>query len=88
MTPQPKSDKQAAIDCFNEMPWDCPGKSITFVRAVADGDLVALHTHQFWPGNEQDVTMDFFRFDADGKIVEHRDAIQAAPAESKNGRAM
>jgi predicted SnoaL-like aldol condensation-catalyzing enzyme len=80
--------KQAFIDYFDEMARDYPGKSITFVRAVAEGDLVALHTHQVWPGNDQYVTMDFFRFDADGKIVEHWDAIQQVPPTSKNGRTM
>lgn len=28
--------------------------------------------------------MDFFRFDENGKIVEHWDAIQQIPKESKN----
>lgn len=31
------------------------------------GDLVAVHTHQSWPGNEEYVTMDFFRFDTSNK---------------------
>ncbi len=63
-------------------------KSITFVRAIAEGDLVALHTHQVWPGNDQYVTMDFFRFDENGKIVEHWDAIQQIPLSSANGNTM
>jgi predicted SnoaL-like aldol condensation-catalyzing enzyme len=65
-----------------------PEKSISFVRAVAEGDLVALHTHQVWPGGEEYVTMDFFRFDATGKIVEHWDAVQSIPADSANGNPM
>ncbi len=80
--------KQPFIDYFTEMARDYPGKSIEFVRAVAEGDLVALHTHQIWPGNDQYVTMDFFRFDSEGKIVEHWDAIQQIPNESKNGNTM
>ena len=79
---------QPFIEYFQKMASDYPEKSIRFVRAVAEGDLVALHTHQTWPGNEQYVTMDFFRFDSDGKIVEHWDAIQDIPAESKNGNTM
>jgi len=58
------------------------------VRAVAEGDLVALHTYQMWPGNEEYVTMDFFRFDDNGKIVEHWDSIQEIPNETKNGNTM
>lgn len=32
--------------------------------------------------------MDFFRFDDDGKIIEHWDSIQQVPTESKNGNLM
>lgn len=80
--------KQPFIDYFEEMHRDYPGKRIEFVRAIAQGDLVALHTHQIWPGGDEYVTMDFFRFDENGKIVEHWDAIQAVPGETKNGNTM
>jgi predicted SnoaL-like aldol condensation-catalyzing enzyme len=80
--------KQAFIDYFDEMAKAYPDKKIEFVRAVAQGDLVALHTLQTWPGNEQYVTMDFFRFDDTGKIVEHWDSIQEVPSETKNGNPM
>lgn len=80
--------KQAFIDYFTEMAKSYPEKSIEFVRAVAEGDLVALHTHQSWPGDEEYVTMDFFRFDDAGKIVEHWDSIQSIPQQSKNGNSM
>ena len=80
--------KQALIDYFTEMAAQYPSKEIEFVRAVAEGDLVALHTHQTWPGNDEYVTMDFFRFDADGKIIEHWDSIQEVPSETKNGNPM
>lgn len=80
--------KQAFINYFTEMAQQYPGKSIEFVRAVAEGDLVALHTHQTWPGGDEYVTMDFFRFNDDGKIVEHWDAIQVVPPETKNGNLM
>ena len=53
-----------------------PKKSIEFVRIISENDLVALHTHQVWPDNDQYVTMDFFRFDKDAKIIEHWDSIQ------------
>ncbi|MDO6461856.1 nuclear transport factor 2 family protein [Granulosicoccaceae sp. 1_MG-2023] len=80
--------KAGFIAYFNAMARDYPRKTIEFVRAVAEGDLVALHTHQHWPDGEEYVTMDFFRFDENGKIVEHWDAIQAVPADSKNGNRM
>ena len=80
--------KRAFIGYFEEMGRDYPGKSIEFVRAIAEGDLVALHTCQTWPANEQYVTMDFFRFDDNGKIIEHWDSIQEGPDETKNGNSM
>ncbi len=80
--------KQAFIDYFTDVADQYPEKSIEFVRAVAEGDLVALHTHQTWPGGDEYVTMDFFRFDENGKIVEHWDSIQKIPEESENGNSM
>lgn len=65
-----------------------PDKSIEFVRAIAEGNLVALHTHQVWPDNEEYVTMDFFRFNEKGKIVEHWDSMQKIPEETANGNTM
>ena len=61
---------------FEKMNAEYPEKSIAFIHAIAEGKLIALHTHQTWPINEQYVTMDFFRFDDNGKIVEHWDAMQ------------
>lgn len=80
--------KQAFIDYFTRMALEYPDKQIAFVRAVAEDDLVALHTHQTWPGNDEYVTMDFFRFDRQGKIVEHWDSVQQIPPISENGNPM
>jgi predicted SnoaL-like aldol condensation-catalyzing enzyme len=80
--------KEAFIEYFTQMARDYPDKEIEFVRAVAEDNLVALHTHQIWPENEHYVTMDFFRFDDQGKIVEHWDSIQKVPGETKNGNPM
>jgi predicted SnoaL-like aldol condensation-catalyzing enzyme len=79
---------QGFIDYFNRMQMEYPNKSIDFVRCIAEGDLVALHTHQIWPGNDQYITMDFFRFDTNGKIVEHWDSIQLIPLHSANPNTM
>lgn len=80
--------KSAFIEYFGEMANDYPEKTIEFVRVIAEGDLVALHTHQTWPENDEYVTMDFFRFDESGKIVEHWDSMQQVPGETKNGNPM
>lgn len=76
------------INYFNRMQKEYPEKSIEFVRCIAEGDLVALHTHQTWPGNDQYITMDFFRFDENGKIVEHWDAIQRIPEKAAHQNGM
>ncbi len=76
------------IDYFERMQKEYPDKSIEFVRSIAEGNLVALHTHQIWPGNDEYVTMDFFRFDEDGKICEHWDSIQQIPKDSANPNKM
>ena len=76
------------ITYFERMQIEYPEKSIGFVRIIAEGDLVSLHTHQKWPGNDEYVTMDFFRFDQKGKICEHWDAIQQIPKKSRNPNTM
>tara|TARA_R110002124_G_scaffold80533_9_gene213149 strand:- start:15850 stop:16227 length:378 start_codon:yes stop_codon:yes gene_type:complete len=76
------------IEYFERMQQEYPKKSIEFVRCIAEGNLVALHTHQTWPDNDQYVTIDFFRFDENGKICEHWDAIQQIPKESANTNTM
>ena len=80
--------KEPFIEYFERMATEYPNKSIEFVRAVAEGNLVALHTHQVWPGNEEYVTMDFFGFDDLGKIVEHWDSMQQIPDGSANNNTM
>ncbi len=79
---------QGFIDYFERMHKEYPNKTIQFVRCIAEGNLVALHTHQTWPRNDQYVTMDFFRFDEHGKICEHWDAIQQIPEKSANQNTM
>ncbi len=76
------------IAYFERMQQEYPDKSIEFVRAIAEGNLVALHTHQTWPGDIEYVTMDFFGFDDNGKIMEHWDSMQEIPGKSENENTM
>ncbi|NND16186.1 MAG: SnoaL-like domain-containing protein [Eudoraea sp.] len=86
--PEVEDGPEGFIEYFEQMQRDYPDKSIAFVRCIAEGDLVALHTHQIWPGQEEYVTMDFLRFDENGKIVEHWDAIQKISETSAHNNTM
>ena len=86
--PDVKDGPDGFIEYFERMQKEYPDKSIEFVRCIAEGDLVALHTHQKWPGKEEYITMDFLRFDKNGKIVEHWDSIQKIPEQSANDNTM
>ncbi len=86
--PDVKNGIEGFIEYFERMQREYPDKSIEFVRVISENDLVALHTHQVWPDNDEYVTMDFFRFDANEKIVEHWDAIQQIPKTAANKNKM
>jgi hypothetical protein len=47
-------------------------------------DLVVLHCHQIWPDSNDHAGIDIFRFDDDGRIVEHWDVLQVIAEGSEN----
>lgn len=80
---------KAFIDTFAPFVKENPNSSAEVKRVAAEGDLVFLHVHSRL--NQEDkgeAVVDVFRFDKNGKIVEHWDVIQTVPDQTESGHSM
>ena len=57
-------------------------------RIAIEGDLAFVHVRYLSLFGQETAGVDIFRFDANGKILEHWDVLQPVPSTSKNANTM
>ncbi|WP_424808682.1 nuclear transport factor 2 family protein [Rhodococcus sp. 27YEA15] len=78
--------KEAFVQALSGLQPAAGDKAAKFPRTIAEGDFVLLQTFSSsGDGTAGSGSMDIFRFDQNGKIVEHWDAVQDFPATTASG---
>ena len=79
---------EAFIRFFEKVAVEHPERKVEIKQVVAEGNLVVVHCLLKWPGRQDWATMEMFRLDEHGYILEHWDVMQPVPAQTKNTNGM
>jgi predicted SnoaL-like aldol condensation-catalyzing enzyme len=84
----PKNGPEAFIQFIEGLFKKHPGLRVIIHKAVADGNVVALHVHLKRDKSDSGIAVaEFFRVE-NGRIVEHWDVMQPVPEMTASGNAM
>jgi len=57
-------------------------------RRAIEGDLAFIHVRYLIWGGKEHAGVDIFRFDSDGRILEHWDVLEPVPETAANANTM
>ncbi len=79
-----RDGKEGFIEMFKDLFQRFPKTRMEIKRVVAEGDFVVVHVHHLSStGGKGRASMDWFRLDSGGKIVEHWDVMQWVPEDNE-----
>ncbi|MBR0706989.1 nuclear transport factor 2 family protein [Bradyrhizobium liaoningense] len=84
--PRVADGRDALVNAVRDLLANAPKAKLDLQRASAEGDLVWIHHRVKFEAVS--AVVDIFRFNKEGKIVEHWDVIQAVPEKSANPHPM
>jgi predicted SnoaL-like aldol condensation-catalyzing enzyme len=86
--PMAATGREAAINFLEPFFAQHPDIQYSIVRIIADGNLVAVHSHgKFAPDDRGVAVVDILRVEG-CKVVEHWDVVQPVPEKSANSNGM